>query len=421
MPVDPQHNAKRALPSDLWLGWLEEFRDWVLPTTDAGEAAIFAAGLLTLGCAIGRQVRVHYGRALYPNFYVVLLGATGITRKSTVTARGRDVLAQAFSPDFLRFAKSVGSAEGLLELFCNERVTGEGKNQRTIFGPVPGQRVLLDEPEFTGLFVKMGRPGTANLLEILLTLYDAENYKPATRSRPVEVVEPFFCVLTTTTPQMLETRLADIHLSSGLLSRFAFFEPNPRQPMAYPDPPDPGGLDRLARGLQEIFGYAGQLGRPLILSPEARCSWEPVFQSFTYEHREADRAPAYLLTRIPGLAMKVALVYAVMRRHKVIETDDVEAGAAVAAYCADVTKRMPLSAVPASRHGRLDERILAHLDNEWKSASAIHRALGGRVGAEELRRELAALIEIGRIDRQEVRIPRHRYAVYRRAGQEPTT
>src|SRR5438552_3157800 len=108
----PSMTSSPTLPEHVWTGWLEEFRQWVRPTTDACEESIYAAGLLALSCAIGRTVSINYAGALYSNLYVTIVGPTSVARKSTVLRRARSVLQRAFSADFLRWARSVGSAEG---------------------------------------------------------------------------------------------------------------------------------------------------------------------------------------------------------------------------------------------------------------------------------------------------------------------
>lgn len=393
-----------TLPEHVWTGWLKDFRDWVTPTTDACEESIYAAGLLALSCAIGRTCSINYAGALYSNLYVTIVGPTSVARKTTVLRRARTVLQRAFTADFLRWARSVGSAEGLLERFCREQESGAGKSKQLVFAPIPGQRLILDEAEFTGLFVKMSRPATANLLEVFLTLYDGEDYKPHTRSRPMEIQQPFFSILSATTPSMLEKRIDDVHLTSGLLPRFAFFQATPRKPMAYPEPTNLGKLEELAQGLQRLSVYAQELDQVLDLTADARQSWEPVYGMFEENQRAAEGMAADLLSRITSLAMKIGLIYALMRGHRSIFEEDIRAGTAVASYCSEVALKLPLSRMDTSRGARLDERILAALDGEWMFVSQLHEKLGGKTGAEELRRELVNLTELGRLDMEKLQL-----------------
>jgi hypothetical protein len=125
---------------------------------------------MDIGLAIGRSVSIHYFRPTFANFYITLCGPTGVPKKTTILDRALSVTSRAFTDDFLRVIYSIGSAEGLQERFCQEAEEGDGKNKHTVLKPIPGQRVLLNEPEFTGLLKKMRRPGTANIAEILMAL-----------------------------------------------------------------------------------------------------------------------------------------------------------------------------------------------------------------------------------------------------------
>lgn len=386
------------------------------PTTDACEESIYAAGLLALSCAIGRTCSINYAGALYSNLYVTIVGPTTVARKTTVLRRARSVLQRAFTADFLRWSRSVGSAEGLLERFCREQESSNGNGHKHItFAPIPGQRLVLDEGEFTTLFVKMSRPATANLHEVFLNLFDGEDYKPHTRSRPMEIQEPFFSILSATTPTMLEKRIDELHLTSGLLPRFAFFQATPRPAMAYPAMVDPIGLEQLATGLQRLNHHAQELNQVLDLSPDARRAWEPVYGMFRDQELAVEGMGADLLTRISSLAMKIALIYAVMRGHREIYEEDLHAGVSVGQYCSEVATGLSLSALDTTQDGRLAERMLKVMsDGEWVMGSKIFQGVGGKVGAGKFHQTLDGLAQEGIIDKTIVQVRGRERPMYRK-------
>jgi hypothetical protein len=156
-------NTLPILPDDVWCGWLGRFREWVEPTTEGAMEAMFAVGSVELGLAIGRSAAIHYRRRTYANLYVAAIGTTGVPKKSTVVSRGEDLRVDTFPEEVIRVSRSIGSGEGLLEKFCREEKDPE--TNRMVLNPIPGQRVLLDEPELTNLLKKARRPGTANITE----------------------------------------------------------------------------------------------------------------------------------------------------------------------------------------------------------------------------------------------------------------
>ena len=409
------------LPDDVWSGWFRQFRDWVTPTTDGALEAIFGVAAVTVGLAAGRDAAVHYGRPLFANLYVLLVGPTGAPRKTTVVGRGLAVLRRAFDEDFLRISRSIGSAEGLLEWFCREETKRQGRTTRVVLAPIPGQRVLYEEAELTNLLTKLGRSGTANLQEVLLALYDGEDYTPRTRTRPITVREPFFAMVGATTPENLETRLEAVHVESGLLPRFATFYARPRPPIAYPEPPDEHGLSHLAGYLQDVFRHAQDLkrsGRALLeLSPEAREVWTATFTDYTRLARTTPGPAAHILLRVPMQVMKFALIYALQAGRSELSVEDLDRAKLVGDYLVATARLLPGSLVKAPV-AKVEEKILQALKRvepgRWVTGSAIHRLVGGRVDAPTLHRALEALVHLGRLEASVSASPGHpAFTVYR--------
>jgi hypothetical protein len=63
-----------AFPEVAWTGLFSQWRDTVAPCTEAALVALWGAFLLSVGMVIGRNAWRWSPRALYPNFYLLLLG-----------------------------------------------------------------------------------------------------------------------------------------------------------------------------------------------------------------------------------------------------------------------------------------------------------------------------------------------------------
>ncbi len=393
-----EQSTQPILPSGVWTGWLDNFRQWVSPTTDGSFEGIFAVGSLIVGIAIGRQVGIHYGRVTYPNMCVLDIGTTGVPRKTTVVSRGMDVLEKAFTYDFVRRSRSIGSGEGFLEMFCSEEKDPE--TGKTSFEPIKGQRVLLDEPEFCNLLKKARRPGTANITEILLTLFDGDDFSPRTRSRSITVVQPFFSLVTTTTPENLETSLSDVDIESGLIPRFASFYCTPREPIAYPPPPAEAALSSLARELQDISRLAGEIGGKvgnLVLSGKAKEQWELTFKNIVQETRQERSAASAIMVRVPAMIMKWALIYAIQAGESEITEQCLARATLVGAYLMETARLVP-SSVHRCSVARIEAKIvdtLNRIPGQYLTTNQLHRLVSGRIKAEELRRSLDSLAQMG--------------------------
>ena len=400
-----------TLPERVWRGWFGEFRAWVTPTTDGAWETIFAGAAILVGLAVGRRRAVPYGRPLYPNLFALVVGPSGRVRKSTVLSRVQTVVQAAFGEDdSIRVSHSLGSAEGLLERFCDD--TGTKLTARR------GQRVLVAESEFTNLLTKMDRTGTANLGDVLMALYDGEDLTPQTRTRSITVREPFLSLLATTTPENLAGRLDARVIDSGLLPRCAVFWATPRPALAWPATPDPAGLAALVARLHAVAAACAD-GDPLLtLDSAARDFWGALYQAYHAREEGAQGSAARLLARIPEQVLRFALLYALAAAHPAITVEDLTLAADVGTYLTATAGAVP-QLTGRTALTDMEQRLLRALARAdgWVPASALHRLVSGRISAPQLRQVLEALEQLGLVD-QQVSTSAHHPAVpvYRTAG-----
>lgn len=389
------------LSNDVWTGWIAQYREWVEPSTDGAIEGIFGTGIVELGMALGRHVGVQYGRATYANLYSLLAGLPGVTRKTTLQSRGRDIRQMAFEEGLIKSQRTIGSGEGLLEQFSREE-NEEGTNRVNLV-PVPGQIVLLDEPEFCSLLKKARRPGTANITEILLSLYDGDDLSPRTRSKPMRVIAPFFSIVTATTSENLERTLLDVDIESGLMPRFCTFYCTPREPVAYPPPPDQEKLNILATELQAIVEHARDVSaktQVISLSTAARKDWETIFRDVSVTTREERGLGAAIMARVPQQIMKIALIYAIQAGRAEVGSEDIVRATLVGTYLIETARLVPIM-VQKSNAARIEAKIVQNLEEvrgKWLTANGIHRLVSGRYKADDLRRSLDAMDQLGVIE-----------------------
>ena len=86
-----------------------------------------------------------------------------------------------------------------------------------------------------------------------------------------------------------------LDIESGLIPRFATFWCTPKEPVAYPPPPDEEKLRHLSTDLAAIGKFAADVGALqgyLNLSPVALKEWEITYRDLTQATREAPKAVA---------------------------------------------------------------------------------------------------------------------------------
>ena len=367
-----------------------------MPATEAPEEYIFASAFSVIGLAIGRDVYVQLGRRLYANSLVALLGPAALKKGTPLAQIDSEIIRRRIDPDEwnLKVVRGTGSAEGLLEQFMEEveETNAKGKS-RKVLQPVPERRVITIEEEMGYFLLKAHSDATANLREITCQLWDGVDVSPPTRKRSLQVVKPFYSMLTMTTPETLETRLEEDDILTGLLPRFMFFNGTPRQPIAWPDPPSETGAIALAQGLEDVRDHARCLrnsGRErLEPSHFTREVWEEVYAEL---QNRAIRAPTPAIgrmqTRVVIHIVKAALLYAICACHSTIEQDDLfETVICEAARdIQDVIHEMLIVIVDRARkvhhvtgiavgHDRQDEHLLGDL---------LSRSLGDSCGANQI-------------------------------------
>src|SRR5439155_11243263 len=119
-PEAPGHGTPKAskptggiplLPEIAWRGPFVDYRDAMAGVTEAPDAFHFAALWATAAACLRRHVFINYPRPLYPNAYLVTVGATGDTMKTTAMR-----LAGPLLPEHgVKVLRGIGSAEALAD------------------------------------------------------------------------------------------------------------------------------------------------------------------------------------------------------------------------------------------------------------------------------------------------------------------
>src|SRR4051794_29937519 len=72
-----------VFPETAWTGLIRRYRDLIVPSTEAPDVFHFGSFIAAVGCLVGRKAWVCYPHEIYLNFYNLLVGVTGQTRKTT--------------------------------------------------------------------------------------------------------------------------------------------------------------------------------------------------------------------------------------------------------------------------------------------------------------------------------------------------
>jgi len=377
-----QNSTRSELPESCWQGLFADYKGLVAPTTEAPDAYHFAAFAVVAGALFGRRVWVHYANRLYPNFYVVLTGKSGLPRKSTSWGRARD-LADAFQDASVQVIHGTGSAEGFLDALQGN-----------------GRVLVMVADEFRTLLGKGKQEGSI-LVPCLTELFSCGDYRLKTRQRAVEAVAPFVSIVANTTITWLEHSLAESDVLGGFAGRFLYVMGEPKDPLPYPPKADKAKFDSLVKSLTECRSFADDVaksGGELVPSEEARATFSEYYKDH-YRRCQEEGTQSTLLRRLPDYCWKLALLYAAMDKTRAIEVDHITPAIKACQFFEDCAQSIfaTFGESKTLRMERKIEEVLKDTPGRTMKARDLQRKL--TIDARLLRSLCDAMEEQGVIDR----------------------
>jgi hypothetical protein len=184
-------------------GFLWDYVDYFSELTDAPRIFHLVLGYVSLAAIVGNRVYFSLaGDKLFPNLWTVVIGPSGMSRKSTSLNKSRSVVSAVdpkavFAPDF--------TSEALLDLLSS---TPQG---------------VFYHSEFRSLYGMLAKDYMSGAKALLTELYDSpEEYRRETKGRSVQIRQPVLSMASATTTNWLISRNSDDDFGGGFLARFLF-------------------------------------------------------------------------------------------------------------------------------------------------------------------------------------------------------
>lgn len=279
--------TKRKLPN-----WLDAFREWTMPRSEASETFINWTAIWILAAAMRRRVfipkRVLGSWSCYPYLYVMFVAPAGM-RKTTTIGYATDVLA------------------GLPDLAPPPTfITGPALVQDIVASKDASVYLIVEE--FGDLILK----GGDEMFEFLTSMFDGKkNIRQKTMARGLEYAEkPVINMLAATTPRWIADKIPASAAEGGFASRVVWvYEDKVRQRRMYYRNLDHKKITQLEQDLIHDLLHISQLEGEFDIEEEALNWMETWYQKQDSAANTArlKRYPGYL-NRKPVMVHKIAML-----------------------------------------------------------------------------------------------------------------
>ena len=292
---DPLANDAVAFPEAAWRGLFGQWREVAAPCTEAPLENLWGAFLVAVGLMLGRNVWKESPRPLYPNFYMLLLGQTGDSRKSTVLWLAGELLRHV--GEDVEILTGIVSTEGIFERLAKKEET----------------RALGYADEFRSLLSVAKRKGTQDILPKLNTLYYCpEREGIDRREKSTTVIRPFFSLITATAQEYVEDLLGNLEVAGGTLNRFLIISGEEQPPKPNVKSPAPETWESIAAPLRKIRDQWASTPQHTQWHPEAEEVWSDFYTEWRTVRKGWNARAANLTARIFEHVLKIALVYSAL-------------------------------------------------------------------------------------------------------------
>lgn len=392
------------MPAGAIVGWLREYVDLAEPTTESSESFHAACMMTVMGACIGKRVGIfHASDALYANFYTLLIGRSGNSRKDTSIRRALRM--PQFAPPRgeplttlgtpFRVVHDISSAEGLIAMLK--------KNNN----------LLLYATEFSKVMSNATRESTRSIAPTLIEAFDTpstiqNNTKANIEANdPQEAKNPYVSILTGIQPKVMAKLIGEEEQYSGFLNRWLLVVGGGTGPR--PDPPDfdeESGWRLMKRAMDAIHSYPD--GTLLRFSEEAKQRWHQWYIE-SYPNGESSEQEDAMSVRLGTIIKKIALVYAVLERSPAVDLNHLEAGIVMVNWSWAHTKAL-LPTFGEQTDAKISRLIVETLERRGPThRRKMQQLIGRSSGPGVFGRVVKAMVENGDIvetpDRQLVLVP----------------
>lgn len=381
------------IPEICLRGWVGQYVENMLPTTEAPAAFHWAAAMGLASATFGRHVAIEYRGPLFANLYLLLVGPSGKSRKDTAISNARNMLLREVHDGYAFIAPEpavrgdVQSAEGIIDILAGQVEEGHPAN------------LFLYLSEYSKLTGNAMRAGTSTIMPVLMELFDCPPFIGTSgRGKPTRAENPYVTIMAATQPAILASLVRPDDMTSGFSNRWFYVLGNGNGPKPRPQRVDHVWLNAAHRRLIEtVESYSRRDGSLPVLTMSASCAdrWDAWYIDH-YNALDSSEEEAEMRQRHPVFAQKLSLIYAVLDGATEVQSCHLEAALAAVEWMWGHLRPL-IRTWGRSDDGQIEERVLhvlhehgamkrrdlqAYCHNRRWSAVDFNRVLAGLLGSE---------------------------------------
>jgi hypothetical protein len=331
-----QPAAGIAFPEKAYIGVAADFADTLSTACESPKSYFYLSFLTCLGALVGDRVCLQGATRAPARLYTVLLGPSGISRKSTAIKLTVDF----FVRNVVGFptVRGLGSAEGLAKTIQKRNYT----NCLLVFDEL---RTFVDKAKIEGSI----------LLSIVNTLFDETRAENHTKGHDIELQDVHLSLLSACTLDTFANLFDANFVAIGFPNRLLLVLDESKASIPVPRDVPPEIEQALAQDLGAILYHLRPYtpANPLVmrLTPEALGVWADFYQTI----------PRTVTgTRIDAIALRLAMLMALSAHKTEIDAEVIQAAIEIARWQLAVRDEvMPLEASNAI--AALEQRICKKL------------------------------------------------------------
>lgn len=320
--AQPLELSPDALP-----GWIGGFVTVACRDSEAHPAAVLSTLLLRFGAECeGPYVQIGDAKQ-YARTFAIIVGESSRARKGTSSKAAMKLFSKL--KDAARYSPGpLSTGEGLIfavrdAMYDIDKKTGE----EIIIDPgVIDKRLFFHEQEFQPALASTRREGNT-LSAIVRGFYDEGNAEPMTKTSRMKATKAHVVILGHITRAELKL-MTQIQMYNGFANRFLWIHAQRPKLVALPKPIPKEDLEKYRRIIASRVKEARKL-RAVRLTKEAKSYWQEIYRSLSDEYPGAVGA---VTSRIETHTIRLALIYALAMKKKVISVSELKAALALVTY-----------------------------------------------------------------------------------------